>query len=253
MNYNFKTLISILTIISFLFPTPVLAKLTPKPPEKDKKVEVITIKKGDTLWGLAKLYYKDPFMWKKFQEFNIITNPDLIYPGEKLVISAEDAKKLKEILEKRTIEVEEKIKEVKGKKELLEKKKEPEKVVEVKEVIKVEEIKVPVPVPVPVEDEALLKEIARLEQEVAQLKQECEKQKSEKEKEKEVVAVMEQMAFLKEEDEMLRASIVELEEKLSAEKTEVTTLKKEKQESEETIHFLVIGVMCGLVLLNAFK
>jgi len=246
MNYNFKTLISMLTIISFLFPTPALAKITPKPVEKDKKVEVITIKKGDTLWDLAELYYKNPFMWKKFQEFNIVTNPDLIYPGEKLVIRAEDAKKLKEILEKRAIEVKEEIKELKGKKKLLEKKKEPEKVVEVKEVVKVEEVKVPVPV----QDEALLKKIAKLEQELANLKKEGEKQKREVEKEKEIVEVREQMAFLKEEEKMLRASIVELEEKLSKEKTEVTTLKKEKQESEEITHFLVIGVMCGLVLLS---
>ncbi|MEW6095208.1 MAG: LysM peptidoglycan-binding domain-containing protein, partial [bacterium] len=120
MRCNFKTLISILTIISFLFPPPVLAKIIPKEIKKDKKVQVITIKNGDTLWDLAKLYYKDSFMWKKFEELNIITNPDLIFPGEKLVISEEDAKRIKEILEKRAIEVKEKIKEAKVKKEVLE-------------------------------------------------------------------------------------------------------------------------------------
>lgn len=246
MKYDFKTLISILIIISFLIPTPIMAKLTPKHiKEEDKKVEVITIKKGDTLWDLAKLYYNDPFMWKKFEEFNIITDPNLIFPGEKLVISAEDAKKLKEILKERAIEVKEKIKEAEAK----------EKVV-IKEVIKVEEVKVPVEVKDPVQDKALLEKLARLEQEVERLEQEVkllEGEKSKTKEEKETVELREQVSYLKKEEEMLRKSIIELEEKLSGEKAEVTKLRKGKQEAEDLSHFLTVGAMCGFIILNAFK
>jgi LysM repeat protein len=247
MRYNLKTLISIITIISFLSPITASAKITPKKIKKGVKVEVITIKKGDTLWDLAKLYYKNPYMWKKFEEFNTFTNPDLIYPGEKLIISAEDAKKIKEILEKRAIEVKEEIKAAKAKKKLLKKKKEKpkEKEVEIKEIIKIKEVKVPVA------DETLLKKIARLEKDLKWLKERSRKTMSQKEKK--VIELMDQVAYLKEEEEMLRQSILELEEKLSGEKIEVAKLKKEKEESEELTHFLAVGVICGIVLLNAFK
>lgn len=250
MRYNFKTLICIVTMICFLSPLPVGAKITPKEVKKTGKVEVIIIKKGDTLWDLAKLYYKNPYMWKKFQELNIISNPDLIYPGEKLVIRAEEAKKIKEILEKRVIEVKEEIKEAEAKKEILEKKeeekpKEIEKEVEIKEIITVKEVKVPVP------DEVLLNKIAILEKELKE--ERSRKAMEEKEKEKKVVELMDEVGYLKEEEEMLRQSILELEEKLMGKDTEVDKLKEEKKESEEVIHFLAVGVICGIVLLNAFK
>jgi len=236
MRDDLKTLISILTIISFLFllPASVIAKLTPKKLKEDKKVEVITIKKGDTLWDLAKFYYKNPFMWKKFKEFNIITNPDLIFPGEKLVIRKEDGKRLKEILEKRVIEVKNEIKEAEAKKEELEKEKKELEKGEVKEVVKIKEVKVPV------QDEALLKKIAELEQEIKLLEEE-------KSRTKEIIEKLDEMAYLKEEEKMLQASILELEEKLSEE-------KKEKQKEEDFAHSLAVGAICGFILLlNAFK
>lgn len=232
MRYNLKTLISTVTIISLLFPPQIMAKITPKPVEKDKKVEVIIIKKGDTLWDLARVFYKDPYMWKKFQELNIITDPDLIYPGEKLVISAEDAKKLKKILEKKAIEVKEEIKEAEAKKKLLEKKiEEPEKV-EKKEIVK----------EVPVQDEELLKKIAKLEREIKMLK--------EKDKDKKIAELTDEIACLKDEEKLLQTSIQELEEKFTEEKIITNKLKKEKQEAEETTHFLLIGTILGWVLYN---
>lgn len=60
------------------------AKITIKDPSKPLKV--ITIKKGDTLWDLAEEYLKDPIKWKEFQEYNIYTNPDLIFPDEEMQI-----------------------------------------------------------------------------------------------------------------------------------------------------------------------
>ncbi len=43
------------------------------------------VKKGDTLWDIAKYFFKDPHKWIKIWEHNLyITNPDLIYPGNKI-------------------------------------------------------------------------------------------------------------------------------------------------------------------------
>lgn len=44
--------------------------------------------KGDCLWNIAKYYYKNPFLWKKIYEFNKeqISNPDLIYPGQRFFL-----------------------------------------------------------------------------------------------------------------------------------------------------------------------
>ncbi len=43
------------------------------------------VKKGDTLWDIANHFFKDPWKWLKIWEHNLyITNPDLIYPGNKI-------------------------------------------------------------------------------------------------------------------------------------------------------------------------
>jgi hypothetical protein len=45
------------------------------------------IKKGDTLWDLAFEFLGDPFQWQRIWEINpYITNPDLIFPGNQLLI-----------------------------------------------------------------------------------------------------------------------------------------------------------------------
>ena len=45
------------------------------------------IKKGDTLWDLAFQFLGDPFLWQQIWQANsYIANPDLIYPGNKLII-----------------------------------------------------------------------------------------------------------------------------------------------------------------------
>ncbi len=54
------------------------------PPEV---TESYTIKRGDTLWDISNTFYKDPFLWPFIWKANpYITNPDLIYPGNKLAI-----------------------------------------------------------------------------------------------------------------------------------------------------------------------
>ncbi len=43
------------------------------------------VKKGDTLWDIADHFFQNPRQWLKIWEKNLyITNPDLIYPGNKI-------------------------------------------------------------------------------------------------------------------------------------------------------------------------
>lgn len=50
------------------------------------------VKKGDTLWDLASLYYGNPFLWKIIYDANkpVVENPHWIYPVEKLIIPGRD-------------------------------------------------------------------------------------------------------------------------------------------------------------------
>ena len=65
------------------------ARIAPK-----EGTEKVVIKKGDTLWELAKTHFNDPTKWPEFNKFNEITNPSLIHPGEKIGI----AKGVKEVV-----------------------------------------------------------------------------------------------------------------------------------------------------------
>lgn len=46
-----------------------------------------TVKRGDTLWGIASMYLRDPWTWPEVWYINPnIRNPHLIYPGDKLAL-----------------------------------------------------------------------------------------------------------------------------------------------------------------------
>ncbi len=51
------------------------------------------VRKGDTLWDLAKTYYGNPFLWKVIYDANkpVVENPHWIYPIERLIIPGLDA------------------------------------------------------------------------------------------------------------------------------------------------------------------
>lgn len=92
------------------------ARITPH--EGDEETTLITIEKGDTLWDLCQKHLKDPLKWRDLSQYNDFTNPNLIYPGEKLRIplamakdvvevAQEDLEKQQEELEKLRSELEE--------------------------------------------------------------------------------------------------------------------------------------------------
>lgn len=61
----------------------------PKPKASTPKVSrTYTVKKGDSLWAIAKKYYGDGSKWPRIFDANRskIKNPNLIYPGQKLSI-----------------------------------------------------------------------------------------------------------------------------------------------------------------------
>ena len=70
------------------------ARITPK--EGGEDTTLITIEKGDTLWDLCQEHLKDPLRWRELSKYNDFTNPDLIYPGEKLRIPVAMIKEIEE-------------------------------------------------------------------------------------------------------------------------------------------------------------
>lgn len=47
-----------------------------------------TVKRGDTLWGIASMYLRDPWLWPEIWHVNpAVQNPHLIFPGDVLTLA----------------------------------------------------------------------------------------------------------------------------------------------------------------------
>ena len=59
-----------------------LSELLPNAPD------IYTVKRGDTLWGISKLYLKSPWRWPELWGMNLeqVRNPHLIFPGQVLFL-----------------------------------------------------------------------------------------------------------------------------------------------------------------------
>ncbi|MFZ5628737.1 MAG: FecR domain-containing protein [Spirochaetota bacterium] len=57
------------------------------------KLQIIDVRKGDTLSKISKKYLEDPSQWPALLKYNQISNPNLIQPGMKLKVPASLGKK----------------------------------------------------------------------------------------------------------------------------------------------------------------
>lgn len=76
-------------VILFFLPVICLAEVISL---KETAPEVYVVQKGDTLWGISSMYLNRPWLWPELWRNNVqITNPHLIYPGDELRLSYNEA------------------------------------------------------------------------------------------------------------------------------------------------------------------
>jgi nucleoid-associated protein YgaU len=85
--------------IIFLTGCLLLASLLPLPAVADELTlaegapQIYLVKEGDTLWGIASMYLRDPWLWPDIWEINEeLDNPHLIFPGDQIYLVYVDGK-----------------------------------------------------------------------------------------------------------------------------------------------------------------
>ncbi|MDI6751296.1 MAG: LysM peptidoglycan-binding domain-containing protein [bacterium] len=264
----------VLIVLWIVLFSPSWAVITPK-----EKGKTIVINRGDTLWDLAGKYYNNPFLWPNFHNYNYLSNPDLIYPGERLVIGKSLAKELTEVLRQRMKSLEgaklglsdeisvlkaeiERLKQEKAEYEdkvsFLAKAADKDYLLKQEaeiEILETEVLKFQDQLTTSDEDRAKLKvEIASL------TKQLSEKEAEIKRKEGRLSKLENELYSRDDEIRMLRLSIFELTEKIAEadamikkKNAEIEKLTDEKKTYKGIAHFLIFALASGIVALETIN
>jgi hypothetical protein len=85
---NHKKIRDIVMLVLLLLISPVLFAATDARKDKTSSSgDSYVIRDRDTLWDISSVYLKNPFLWPEiWKENKYVTNPDLIYPGNRLNI-----------------------------------------------------------------------------------------------------------------------------------------------------------------------
>lgn len=87
MKNLYSSIFIILLLLNIFFSPSKLTAEEKTLPEKRLHIVV----KGDTLWDICKTYYNNPFLWPKLWAKNPhISNPHLIYPGDRIELYPEE-------------------------------------------------------------------------------------------------------------------------------------------------------------------
>jgi len=75
--------------------------------------ERYVVQKGDTLWDLSAKYLNEPWRWKELWKANQnIKNPELIYPGDVLILTLIDGKPSLRSLKRETVKLKPQVREI---------------------------------------------------------------------------------------------------------------------------------------------